>query len=113
MSRTRRSLVAVVTAASMIGFLASGPAFAVKASRAGSSSWSDGSVVGNRDTAADRNWTSAPWITTSGGEGSLINRSGSGASVSKDVGGTVSAVKARVSRPAPLGMACSGWNSKD
>lgn len=83
---------------------------AYSASRPGSSSWTTSTIVYNKDTAADGNYTSAPYVLAAGGEGSLINRSGANATVSRTL--KASAVKACVSRPA-LPMACTAWNSHE
>lgn len=106
-----RGLVAKITVGvALIAALGTSPAFAsVDASRAGSKSWANASAVYNKDTAADKNFTSAPWLRSSGATGSLVNRSGYNATVNRAVT-NVTHVKACVSRPAPLAMACTGWN---
>lgn len=107
---TRKSAAKVAVAIAIAGVLGSSPAYAaVDASRTGSSSWASASTVYNKDTSADNNFTSAPWLRSSGAEGSLINRSGANNTVSKPLT-SVTHVKACVSRPAPLAMACTAWN---
>lgn len=106
----RRVAIGTVAAA-VFAVVGAGPAMAYSASRTGSASWTSGSVVYNKDTNADGNYTSAPYVKSAGGSESLVNRSGANATVSRNAGSDVTAVKACVSRPAPLAMACTDWNS--
>jgi hypothetical protein len=108
--RLKKTAVTVAFATALLGALAAPPAMALSASVTGSSSWTGSATVYNKDTLSDSLFTSAPYIYSGGGgEYSLVNKSGSGVTVSRTAPGTITSVKACRSKPVG-GMTCSVWN---
>lgn len=107
--RTMIGKAAKITAAiAMVAALGAGPAYAASASKTGADSWTGSGKVYSKDTKADSQFVSAPWLKSNGSDGSVVNKSGYNATVSRDVS-SVTHVKACVSRTVGP-MSCTGWN---
>ena len=68
--------------------------------------------ITSRDTSSDNQFVSAPWATTNGISGSIVNKNGAYTSVTEtmigDAGARLAKVKACRSNTA-LPMSCSAW----
>jgi hypothetical protein len=107
-----KSTVIAVAITASLGIGTAGTAIAAShgASTTGSLAWSSStSIIKNKDTAADGDWSRSNWNSASG-SGGISNQSGYNATVQRNTGKDITAVQACRSRNA-LPMVCSGWNN--